>query len=121
MPYIALRMFGIMGCVFNRFIAEFADFLQMVITTAADLFYVYIGLKAVLMLDEKLLEKSSKFFAVCFTLSILSLIITTCFDDEDMIAISYDSINVFVLSFSGVCLFLLNMRARDVKEESNNN
>lgn len=121
LPYIALRIFGIMGCIFGHFIAEFLDFLQMVMSVASDLFYVYVGLKAVLKLDDKRLERCSKIFAVSFTLSVLSVIITTCFDDDDMIAISYDCINVFVLSFSGVSLFLLNMKVRDEKEEANNN
>lgn len=121
LPYIALRIFGIMGCIFGHFIAEFVDFLQMVLSAASDLFFVYVGLKTVLILDDKWLSRCYKVFALCFILSILSVIITTCFDDEDMIAVSYDCINVLVLSFSGVSLFLLNMKVRDEKEEANNN
>lgn len=121
LPYATLRMFGILGCVFGQFFAEFMDFLQLVVTVAADLFYVYKGMRAAIKLDERLITKCNKYFTVCFILSILSLIMTTCFDDEEMIAIAYEAMNVCVLSFSGVSLFLLNMKLFDAKEDTNNN
>ena len=121
LPYIALRILFILACVFSDFYAEFVDFLQLVVTASADSYYVYKGMRALIKMDERLITKCHKYFTVCFILSVLSLIMTTCLDDEEMMAIAFETINIFALSFSGASLFLLNMKLLDQKEETNNN
>lgn len=120
-PYIALRVFGLLGCVFGKFFAEFIDFLQLIVTVAADSYYVYKGVKVAMQQDDILIKKCYKYFSISVILAIFSLIMTTCFDDEEMMATSYEVINIIALLFSGATLFLFNMKILDDKEETNNN
>jgi hypothetical protein len=121
MPYIILRIHGIIICVFGHYYPEILDFLQLIVTVTADFVYAYKGLRSLIRPDEKLLQKCNKYFAISFVISTLSLLVTTCFDDEEMIAITYETVNMFTISFSGVSLFLYNMKLSDDKEEENNN
>lgn len=118
MPYIFLRLYGVAGCLVHQFDAEFIDFLQLFVTACADLFFVYKGLRAVSRMDETLINKCSKYFSVCFLLTVLSLIVTTCFDDEEMIAIMYDTVNLFLFLFSGISLFMLRIKLQEIRETS---
>ena len=120
-PYLILRLLIAFECLFGPFYTDAIDFLQLVTTVSCDTFYVFQGVMALLRTDVKRLDRCSRYFAICFVLSILSVILTTCFDDEDMINVFYDAVNCLTIAFSGVCLFHLNMKMQDERDDANNN